>query len=82
MKKEGIIQNMSESLPDVKALNTEQQLRLLEQLWDSLSEQPESLPLTAAQRAELDRRLDDLECYGADGILPDDVLSQIWELHR
>ncbi len=73
---------MSESLPEVKALNTEQRLQLLEQLWDSLSEQPEALLLTDAQRAELDRRLDDLEPHGANGILWDDVLSQIWELHR
>jgi putative addiction module component (TIGR02574 family) len=30
-------------------------------LWESLRSVPESVPLTPAQRAELDRRLDELD---------------------
>jgi putative addiction module component (TIGR02574 family) len=30
---------------------------LIEELWDSICESPEDLPLTEAQREELDRRL-------------------------
>jgi putative addiction module component (TIGR02574 family) len=43
-------------------LTPEQQLQLLEDIWDRLSERPANLPpLSDEQRAELDRRLDALE---------------------
>lgn len=32
-------------------------LALLGELWDSLTTEPDAVPLTAAQRADLDRRL-------------------------
>ena len=44
---------------DIKTLTPEERLTLLEEIWDSL--EPEDVPMTDAQRAELDRRLDDLE---------------------
>ncbi|HVS08595.1 MAG TPA: addiction module protein, partial [Planctomycetota bacterium] len=44
---------------DIKNLTTEERLALLGDIWDSL--EPEDVPFTDAQRAELDRRLDDLE---------------------
>jgi putative addiction module component (TIGR02574 family) len=42
-------------------LTPDEQLQLLEQIWDRLSQDPANLPLSDAQRAELDRRLDLLE---------------------
>jgi putative addiction module component (TIGR02574 family) len=39
----------------------EEQLDLLEQIWDRLSQDPANVPLSEAQRRELDRRLDDLD---------------------
>ena len=57
---------MSEPAIDIGRLTPEQRLRLLEQIWDSLSD--DDVPLTAAQREELDRRLDDLEREGPRGI--------------
>jgi len=44
---------------DVEKLTHEEQLDLLEKVWDQLSSTQDAVPLTAAQRAELDRRLDD-----------------------
>jgi putative addiction module component (TIGR02574 family) len=41
-------------------LSPEERLRQIEELWDSLEENPGTVPLTNAQREELDRRLDDL----------------------
>jgi len=38
---------------DIAKLSPEERLALLEQLWDSLS--PEAIPMTDAQKAELDR---------------------------
>jgi putative addiction module component (TIGR02574 family) len=62
---------------DIGALTPEERLGLLEQLWDSLATHPEAVPLTPAQRTELDRRLDDLERDGPVGIPWDEVLSRI-----
>jgi putative addiction module component (TIGR02574 family) len=42
---------------DIAGLTPEE--RLGEELWDSLAVSPEAIPLTEAQRTELDRRLDD-----------------------
>ena len=68
---------MSKRAVDIAALTPEERLSLLEQLWDSLTATPEVIPLTDAQRDELDRRLDDLEVDGPVGIPWDDVLSRI-----
>lgn len=42
-------------------LSPEEQMDLLEKIWDRLSQDPAGIPLSEAQRAELDRRLDALE---------------------
>ena len=60
---------------DIKNLTAEQRLALLEDIWDSLT--PEDVPVTDAQRAELDRRLDDLEGDRDLGIPWGEVLRQI-----
>ena len=52
---------MSMPAIDIDAMKPEERLRLIGDLWDSLSENPEDVSLTPAQRAELDRRLDRLE---------------------
>ena len=65
---------MSKRAVDIAALTPEERLGLMEQLWDSLAEHSEAVPLTDAQRAELDRRLDD---EGPVGIPWDEVLSRI-----
>jgi putative addiction module component (TIGR02574 family) len=62
---------------NIAALTPEQRLDLLEELWDSLTATPAAIPLTGAQRAELDRRLDDLEREGPVGIPWDEVLGRI-----
>ena len=49
---------MSLSAEDIQALSAEDRLRLISALWDSLIDSPEEVPLTDAQRRELDRRLD------------------------
>ncbi len=68
---------MSKPALNIGDLSPEERLRLIEERWDSLNEKPETVPLTSAQREELDRRLDDLECSGPEGILWDQVLQQI-----
>jgi hypothetical protein len=41
---------------DFSNLTPEERIQLAEDLWDSLAEIPESVPLTEAQAEELDRR--------------------------
>ncbi|HVS11497.1 MAG TPA: addiction module protein, partial [Planctomycetota bacterium] len=65
---------------DIKNLTTEERLALLGDIWDSL--EPEDVPFTDAQRAELDRRLDDLESDRDLGIPWEDVLRKIRDRSR
>jgi putative addiction module component (TIGR02574 family) len=62
---------------DITTLSREEQLQLLEKLWDSLSSTPEAIPLTSAQREELDRRLDELDREGPAGIPVEEVLARL-----
>lgn len=62
---------------DIASLSLEERLRLLDELWESLSRTPEAIPLTEAQRAELDRRLNELNREGPVGIPWDVVLDRI-----
>jgi putative addiction module component (TIGR02574 family) len=41
----------------IDKLSVEERLALIEEIWDSIGSTPEQLPLTEAQRQELDRRL-------------------------
>ena len=66
---------MSEPSVDITRLTSAERLRLLERLWDSLSD--DEVPLTANQRAELDRRLDDLDREGPRGIPWGEVLDRL-----
>lgn len=62
---------------DITSLSPEERLDLLERLWESLSQTPEAVLLTTAQREELDRRLDELDRVGPVGIPWDEVLTRI-----
>jgi putative addiction module component (TIGR02574 family) len=62
---------------DLDRLSAEERLELLEQVWESLSETPQAIPLTNAQCDELDRRLDDLDRDGPVGIPWEEVLDRI-----
>ena len=68
---------MARPAVNFEALSVEERLKLLEQVWESLSQKPENVPITEAQRAELDRRLDELKREGVTGIPWDEVLRQI-----
>jgi len=63
---------------DVGQLSKDERLDLIEQLWDSLSDdERDSLPLTAEQEQELDRRLDAAAQAGPVGISPEELRKQI-----
>lgn len=47
---------MSSVRKEVRSLSVVDRLQLLEELWDSLTETPEAIPVTDAQRKEVARR--------------------------
>lgn len=61
----------------LKDLPIDQRLRVVEDLWDSIAADSNALPLTEAQRAELDRRLDAYEADGTKGRPAEDVLAEV-----
>jgi len=46
------------SIADLLKLSIAERIRLVEDIWESIAAVPEAVPLTDAQRQELDRRLD------------------------
>ena len=45
------------SLSDIKNLSITERISIVEEIWDSIVSSPESLPVTDAQKIELDMRL-------------------------
>jgi len=62
---------------DINKLSRDERLELIEELWDSLATNSDQVPLTEAQQAELDHRLDAMEQDGGEGIPWEQVLKQI-----
>lgn len=58
-------------------LPVEERIRIVEDLWDSIAADQKSLPLTAEQKAKLDRRLDAYEADGNSGRLAADAIADI-----
>ncbi len=45
----------------IDQLSVAQRILLVEEIWESIAETPEAVPMTPAQREELERRLADYE---------------------
>jgi putative addiction module component (TIGR02574 family) len=68
---------MSTPAIDIKQLAPEERLKLIGDLWESLRAQPDTLRLTAAQKVELDRRLDALDRGTADVMTWDEAKRRL-----
>ena len=64
-------------LSDVLELSVSDRLKLVEAIWDSIADAPEALELSDAQRAELDRRLEEYERNPSAGSPWGEVKSRI-----
>ncbi len=49
---------LSVDLSSIKAMSVPERILVVEEIWDSIAAEQDSIPLTVAQRDELDRRLD------------------------
>lgn len=61
----------------LKDLPIDERIRVVEDLWDSIAADQKALPLTAEQKAELDRRLDTYEVDKNRGRLATDAVADI-----
>jgi putative addiction module component (TIGR02574 family) len=76
----GVIMNKPKSLlVELLKLSPAERIQLAEDLWDSVAESPESMPgLTAAQLAEIDRRLIEHSRDPAAAIPWEEVRVRLW----
>jgi putative addiction module component (TIGR02574 family) len=61
----------------IDQLSIEERLELVEELWDSIAESADAVPLTDAQRAELDLRLAEHAATPEDVIAWEDVKASL-----
>ncbi len=67
---------------DFSDLTPEERIQLAEDLWESLAAEPSTVPLTAAQAQELDRRLEAYRRDGDPGRPWEEVLDRVEERLR
>jgi putative addiction module component (TIGR02574 family) len=62
---------------DVDQLSVAERILVVQRIWDSLADQEASIPITDAQREELDRRLEGHSNRPAEGATWDEVQSRL-----
>lgn len=62
---------------DISELSIAERIQLAEDLWDSILEQQEELPLSSAQQQELERRLENYEKNPIAGSSWEDVKKRL-----
>ena len=72
---------MGEPAFDYRRLSVDERLQLVGDIWDSIAEEahtaPEVLPLTNAQKAELERRVAEYDADPSTGVPMDDALKGV-----
>ena len=66
------------TLEEVLQLPVPERIRIVEAIWDSIVDDPDAIELSDEQKAELDRRLDDLEKNPGAGSSWVEVRDRIW----
>jgi putative addiction module component (TIGR02574 family) len=66
---------MSTQLTDILQMSVAKRIQLAEDIWDSIAAVPEALPLTDAEKQELNRRLE-LYAQNPDEGIPWDELKE------
>jgi putative addiction module component (TIGR02574 family) len=58
----------STQLSEILQLSVAERIQLVEDIWDSIVQIPEAVPITDEQKAELDRRLESYRANPTEGI--------------
>jgi len=64
-------------LADILDLPVEERIRLVEDIWESIIAVPEAIPLTEAQAAELERRLEAYHRHPEAGSPWDEIKNRV-----
>jgi putative addiction module component (TIGR02574 family) len=72
-----IVLFMSTQLSDILQMSLAERIQLVEDIWDSIAAVPEALPLTDAERLELDRRLAAYAQNSTEGISWDELKEKV-----
>ena len=59
---------MNTRVAEILELSVAEKIQIVEDIWDSISNSPEELPLSEKEKTELDKRLADYEQNPGDGI--------------
>lgn len=59
---------METQVAEILELSVAEKIQIVEDIWDSIRRNPEELPLSEAEKRELDKRLADYEQNPDDGI--------------
>lgn len=68
---------MNSQLSEILQLSVAERIQLVEDIWDSVVAFPEAIPLTEAQRLEIDRRLETYAQNPDDGISWNELKDQL-----
>lgn len=59
---------MNTKVADILELSVAERIQIVEDIWDSISQNPEQLPLSVAEKQELDKRLENYQQTPDEGI--------------
>jgi len=69
--------DLSATLAQINALDVNDRIRLVQEVWDAIPESDRSPELTDAQKAELGRRLAELRADPGIGLTWDQLIAQV-----
>jgi putative addiction module component (TIGR02574 family) len=76
------VAKMIERMPELRTLSPSDKLALISELWDDLASNPEDIPITPEQIAEVDRRLEEYRKNPDLGSTWEEVKARILGQHR
>ena len=59
---------MNTQVADILELSVAERIQIVEDIWDSISQKPDQLPVSEAEKLELDRRLANYEKNPDEGV--------------
>ena len=68
---------MSTELSDILEMSVAERIQLVEDIWDSIAASPEYVPVTDAQKEELDRRLQAYAESPGEGVSWDELKEKV-----